>query len=51
MAAPDSARGTYWLRGYSGLGELLDVDYEAISLVQLSRTVKHRLAIEVVLSA
>ena len=51
MAAPGSERETYdWLTGYSGLGELLEVDYEAMPLMRLYRTsdllVKHRQAIE-----
>jgi len=39
-----------WLTGQSGLGELLDVDYEAMPLIRLYRTsdllVRHRQAIE-----
>jgi len=38
MAAPGSELATYgWLTTRSGLGELLDVDYEAMSLSQLYR--------------
>lgn len=56
MAAPGSERETYdWLTGYSGLGELLEVDYEAMPLMRLYRTsdllVKHRQAIESALFA
>lgn len=51
MAEPGSELATYgWLTGQSGLGELLDVDYEAMPLIRLYRTsdllVKHRQAIE-----
>jgi transposase len=38
MAAPGSELATYgWLTTRSGLGELLDIDYEAMSLSQLYR--------------
>lgn len=38
MATPSSERATYrWLRNRSGLGELLDVDYEVMSPMQLYR--------------
>ena len=38
MAAPGSERATYgWLSRRSALGELLDVDFEAMSLMQLYR--------------
>lgn len=38
MAAPGSERATHrWLRNRSGLGELLDVDYEVMSPMQLYR--------------
>lgn len=51
MAEPGSELATYgWLTGQSGLGELLDVDYEAMPLMRLYRTsdllVKHRQTIE-----
>jgi len=51
MAEPGSELATYdWLTGQSGLGELLDVDYEAMPLIRLYRTsdllVKHRQTIE-----
>jgi len=51
MAEPGSELATYaWLTGQSGLGELLDVDYEAMPLIRLYRTsdllVRHRQAIE-----
>ncbi len=39
MASPGSERFTYaWLQGNSALGELLDVDFEKMSLMQLYRT-------------
>ena len=38
MAAPGSERATYrWLQQRSALGELLEVDYESISMMQLYR--------------
>lgn len=38
MAAPGSEQSTHrWLRDQSGLGELLDVDFEAMSAMQLYR--------------
>lgn len=51
MAAPGSERATYqWLTQRSGLGELLGVDFEAMSPMQLYRTsdvlLRHRAAIE-----
>ena len=51
MAAPGSELSTWhWLRERSGLGELLDVDFEAMPLMRLYRTsdllVKHRQTIE-----
>ncbi len=51
MAAPGSELSTWhWLRERSGLGELLDVDFEAMPLMRLYRTsdllVKNRQAIE-----
>ena len=39
MASPGSERLTYsWLQEHSALGELLDVDFEKMSLMQLYRT-------------
>ena len=51
MAAPGSELATWrWLRERSGLGELLNVDYETMPLMSLYRAsdllVKHRAAIE-----
>lgn len=51
MAAPGSELATYrWLSESSGLGELLEVDYESMSLMQLyrcsDRLMKHRDQIE-----
>lgn len=51
MAAPGSERATHrWLSQRSGLGELLGVDFEAMSPMQLYRTsdalLRHRAAIE-----
>ena len=51
MAAPTSELGTFgWLCAKSALGELLEVDFEAMSLMSLYRAsdalVKHREAIE-----
>ncbi|MEA3464820.1 MAG: IS1634 family transposase [Thermodesulfobacteriota bacterium] len=51
MAAPASEYATHrWLRESSALGELLDVDYEQMSLMQLYRAsdllMKHRSKIE-----
>jgi transposase len=51
MAAPGSELATQrWLGERSGLGELLDVDFEAMSLMQLYRAsdvlMRHRAAIE-----
>jgi transposase len=51
MAAPGSERMTWkWLQHTSGLGELLDVDFEGINLERLYRAsdllLKHREAIE-----
>lgn len=51
MAAPGSERATYgWLCERSGLGELLDVDFEAMPLQRLYRAsdllMRHRAAIE-----
>lgn len=38
MTAPGSERSTHgWLRDRSGLGELMDMDYETMSLMQLYR--------------
>ena len=38
MAAPGSERATYsWLCHRSALGELLDTDFEAMSMMQLYR--------------
>ena len=38
MAAPGSERATYhWLRQRSALGELLEVDFESMSMMQLYR--------------
>jgi hypothetical protein len=54
MAAPGSELATWrWLRTQSALGELLDVDFEAMPLMRLYRVsdllVRHREAIEVAL--
>ena len=54
MAAPASELATWnWLRERSGLGELLDVDFEAMPLMSLYRAsdllVKHRQPIEAAL--
>lgn len=54
MAAPASELATWgWLRERSGLGELLDVDFEALPLMSLYRAsdllVRHRQAIEAAL--
>lgn len=57
MAEPGSELATLatsgWLTGRSGLGNLLNVDYEAMPLMRLYRTsnllVKHRQAIELLL--
>ncbi|EAR21777.1 hypothetical protein NB231_03570 [Nitrococcus mobilis Nb-231] len=51
MAAPGSERATYqWLARRSGLGELLEVDFEAMSPMQLYRTsdilLRHRAVLE-----
>ena len=51
LALPASERATWgWLRRRSGLGELLDFDFETLSLMQLYRAsdalMKHRGAIE-----
>lgn len=51
MAAPGSELATHrWLAGRSALGELLGVDFEAMSLMQLYRTsdglLRHREALE-----
>ena len=51
MAAPGSELSTYrWLKQRSALGELLDVDFEAMPLIRLYRSsdllVKHRERIE-----
>ncbi|MCO6440853.1 MAG: hypothetical protein J5I81_07150, partial [Nitrococcus mobilis] len=51
MAAPGSERATHqWLARRSGLGELLEVDFEAMSPMQLYRTsdilLRHRAALE-----
>ena len=51
MAEPGSEMATWqWLRERSGLGELIDFDYESISPMRLYRTsdllVKHRGEIE-----
>ena len=51
MAVPGSELSTWhWLRQRSGLGELLDVDFDSFSLMRLFRAsdllVKHRSAIE-----
>ncbi len=54
MAAPASELATHgWLGAHSGLGELLDVDYEAMSLSSLyrisDRLLRHRPALETAL--
>ena len=54
MAAPASELATWgWLRERSGLGELLDVDFEAMPLMSLYRAsdllIKHRQPIEAAL--
>lgn len=51
MAQPGSELSTYgWLTEQSGLGELLDVDYQSMPIIRLYRTsdllVKHRQMIE-----
>ena len=51
MAQPGSELSTYgWLTEQSGLGEILDVDYQAMPMIRLYRSsdllVKHRQAIE-----
>ena len=51
LARPGSERATWgWLRRRSGLGELLDCDYQSLSLMQMYRAsdalMKHREAIE-----
>ena len=51
LARPGSERATWgWLSRRSGLGELLDFDYETLSLMQMYRAsdalMKHRQAIE-----
>ena len=51
LARPGSERATWgWLRRRSGLGELLDFDYQTLSLMQMYRAsdalMKHREAIE-----
>ena len=51
LARPGSVRATWgWLGRRSGLGELLDFDYESLSLMQLYRAsdalMRHRQAIE-----
>ena len=51
MAQPGSELSTYgWLTEQSGLGELLDVDYQSMPMIRLYRTsdllVKHRRMIE-----
>jgi hypothetical protein len=51
LAAPGSGLATQrWLREGSALGELLDVDFEAMSLMQLDRAsdvlMRHRAALE-----
>ena len=51
LARPGSERATWgWLSRRSGLGELLEVDYETLSLMQMYRAsdalMKHRQAIE-----
>ncbi len=51
MAAPGSERATHqWLARRSGLGKLLEVDFEAMSPMQLYRTsdvlLRHRAALE-----
>ena len=56
MAEPGSELATWqWLRERSGLGELMDFDYESIALMRLYRTsdllVKHRREIETALFA
>ena len=56
MAAPGSELATWrWLRGRSALGELLDVDFEAMPLMRLYRVsdllVRHRDKIEAALFA
>ena len=56
MAAPGSERATWrWLRERSALGELLDVDFEAMPPIRLYRTadllVRHRDRIEAALFA
>lgn len=54
MAEPGSELATWqWLRERSGLGELMDFDYESLALMRLYRTsdllVKHRREIETAL--
>jgi transposase len=56
MAAPGSELSTWrWLRTRSALGELLDVDFEAMPLIRLYRVsdllVRHRATIETALFA
>lgn len=56
MAQPGSELSTYgWLTEQSGLGELLDVDYQAMPMIRLYRTsdllVRHRQEIESALFA
>jgi transposase len=51
IAAPGSERATFdWLQNHSGLGELLDVDFESLSHMRLYRAsdllMQHRAAIE-----
>ena len=51
LARPGSERATWgWLRRRSGLGELLDFDFQTLSLMQMYRAsdalMKHRQAIE-----
>ena len=51
LARPGSERATWgWLRRRSGLGELLDFDFETLSLMQMYRAsdalMRHRQAIE-----
>ena len=52
MAAPGSERATHrWLEEYSGLGELLDVDYSAMGLSALYRASDRLLAHKAALQA
>ena len=48
LARPGSERATWgWLRRRNGLGELLDFDFQTLSLMQMYRELmRHRQAIE-----